>query len=95
VLSLFPAQVWNGSWDPTQARSLLKYTHDEGLKLWGVELGNELGGSNGIEAKLSPEVREAGVGAWQHVGSPWSLQLDNDIVDNNNIDRPPSTRSCA
>lgn len=50
-------KVWTGAWDTSNTRKLLQYTKDAGLEVYGFELGNELGGWNGIAAQLSPRVR--------------------------------------
>jgi heparanase len=47
---------WTGQWNPEQARALLKYTKDNEISVYAWELGNELGGWNGIAAQLTPEV---------------------------------------
>jgi heparanase 1 len=48
---------WTGQWDSSNARQLLQFTKDEGIDVMAWELGNELGGWNGIQAQLTPEVR--------------------------------------
>lgn len=47
---------WTGSWDSSNTEKLLRYTYDSGLEVYGFELGNELGGWNGIAAQLTPQV---------------------------------------
>ncbi len=44
---------WEGKWDPSNAKSLMTYTKEAGLPIYAWELGNELGGFNGIQAQLS------------------------------------------
>lgn len=46
---------WTGSWDPTNAKSLMSYTKESGLPIHAWELGNELGGWNGIQAQLGAQ----------------------------------------
>ncbi|GAQ84311.1 Glycoside hydrolase family 79 protein [Klebsormidium nitens] len=46
--------TYEGDWDPSNARAFLEYSIRKGYDLMGVELGNEIGGPNGIAAKLSP-----------------------------------------
>jgi heparanase len=46
---------WTGEWDPSNARALLNYTKSAGLPVYAWELGNELGGWNGIQAQLTAE----------------------------------------
>lgn len=46
---------WAGQWDPSNARALLNYTKGAGLPVYAWELGNELGGWNGIQAQLTAE----------------------------------------
>lgn len=45
---------WSGDWDPSNARTLLEYAHDNNQDVYGFELGNELTGDSGIEAHLTP-----------------------------------------
>lgn len=47
---------WTGDWNPSNAKALIQYTKDQDLPIFGWELGNELGGWNGIAAQLTPEV---------------------------------------
>ncbi|GBG68394.1 hypothetical protein CBR_g2938 [Chara braunii] len=42
-----------GSWDPSNARSLLEYTSRQGYEIWAWELGNELSGRQAIVSKVS------------------------------------------
>lgn len=44
---------WEGMWDQSNAKSLMTYTKEAGLPIYAWELGNELGGFNGIQAQLS------------------------------------------
>ena len=46
---------WTGDWDPSNAKSLLTYTKEKGLPVYAWELGNELGGWNGIQAQLTAQ----------------------------------------
>ncbi len=46
---------WTGNWDPSNTRSLLTYTKEAGLPVYAWELGNELGGWNGIQAQLTAQ----------------------------------------
>lgn len=46
---------WRGEWDPSNTRALLNYTQAAGLPVYAWELGNELGGWNGIQAQLTAE----------------------------------------
>lgn len=48
---------WEGAWDQQNAVAFLEKSQAEGVALKGVELGNELGGWNGIAAQIEPEVR--------------------------------------
>jgi heparanase 1 len=50
---------WTGSWDSSNAEALLAFTAKSGLRLAGVEFGNELVGEQGIESHLAPEVYSA------------------------------------
>ena len=43
---------WTGKWDPSNAKALMAYTKEAGLPIHAWELGNELGGWNGIQAQL-------------------------------------------
>lgn len=49
---------FTGSWDPSNFRELLKYTakRQKQTPIFGFEFGNELAGTGGIEAHLTPEV---------------------------------------
>lgn len=46
---------WTGAWDPSNTKSLLEYTKENDLPIYAWELGNELGGWNGIQAQLSAQ----------------------------------------
>ena len=42
---------WVGAWDPTNALELMRYSRRAGLRPFAFELGNEIAGPHGIEAK--------------------------------------------
>jgi len=50
---------WSGQWDPKQAKKLFDEMIETGFidQIWGIELGNEIYGSHGSQAKnISPQV---------------------------------------
>jgi len=47
---------WSGSWDPSNAEALLRYTIEQGHEVYGLEFGNELAGDSGIQAHLTADV---------------------------------------
>lgn len=44
---------WKGAWDPSNARSFLEHVSSRPNKVYGLEFGNELVGSHGIESHIS------------------------------------------
>ncbi|GLT85298.1 hypothetical protein SLE2022_034910 [Rubroshorea leprosula] len=56
---------WNavGAWNSSNAESLLRYTVNNGYKIHGWELGNELCGSSSIGAFVAPDQYASDVGA--------------------------------
>lgn len=59
ILNLYLASVcctdWSGSWDSSMANDFFAYSAAKGHKIYAYEFGNELTGTNGIEAHISAQ----------------------------------------
>ncbi|KAF2303793.1 hypothetical protein GH714_023456 [Hevea brasiliensis] len=55
-----------GAWDPSDAKSLIRYTVNKGYRIHGWELGNELSG-NGVGTRLSADQYASDINTLQNI----------------------------
>ena len=83
--------TWTGSWNQSNAEALLRYTHEKNYSVYGLEFGNELAGTSGIEAtNITPDVYATDFCTLKNlVESIWSSEGDvvpKVISPDNNFD---------